>query len=778
MALKELGYQTEALQELKKHFYKLLARELHLRGSGSVQNKIILEAPTGSGKTVMVARFLREVAGELPNRFELPAESKQVVYVWIAPNQLHVQSFLNLKNFFAETRDIDTLRWEDISEPELKPNQMIFLNWQSISRDENLIMRPNERGRTLESLLNRSRLNSRIVVIIDEEHLMASMGEKAQAVLQKIGEHIQLRVSATPSRDSKLTAFATVRIDRDDVVKEEMIKRGVELNPDVRAHEQNGRDADLVLLDKALAKRAALAAQYREAGTRINPLLLIQLPSDKKTVSAEDHKIRDLVAAHLENLENPISEQNGKLAIWLSGEKSNLEQISHEDDLVEVMLFKQAIATGWDCPRASVLLIYRELKQETFTIQTLGRILRMPQQKHYHNDLDIGYVYTNLNKNLIQILPEEADYLTTNVAERNPDIAYAAVNLPNHYQQVKVDRRRIGLEFRQALFEAAEQCFGLQKTTPTWSYEQNLHEIKERGVLMNVEKIDIPIPTDVHLDITQIGETRAGNIEHFAKTTYQIEKLFDRFCLGQCGDYQKDGSWERIKYHTKLLFEDYFAFDELKCYKATLHNTQSFNDLYTLAREKYAQIMAAKASSKAIDIRPTDKTWEVPESREYNNLYVEWPQPKHALAPLYVRDRGNGKLCDSGNEARFIEFLAKFEHKLAWWYKNGTSNQKDFAIPYPEEQPKHLFYVDIIVQFSEGTLGLFDPKTIESHPDNVVKHNALVKFIEERNRRGQKTIGGILIEKDGSWRFCRNRIQNDSDLTGWEIFNPDLKPTT
>jgi type III restriction enzyme len=60
----------------------------------------------------------------------------------------------------------------------------------------------------------------------------------------------------------------------------------------------------------------------------------------------------------------------------------------------------------------------------------------------------------------------------------------------------------------------------------------------------------------------------------------------------------------------------------------------------------------------------------------------------------------------------------------------------------------------------------------------VVKHNALVKFIEERNRRGQKTIGGILIEKDGSWRFCRNRIQNDSDLTGWEIFNPDLKPTT
>ena len=140
-----------------------------------------------------------------------------------------------------------------------------------------------------------------------------------------------------------------------------------------------------------------------------------------------------------------ITEQNGKLAVWLSGEKSNLEDISKPDNMVEVLLFKQAIALGWDCPRASVLLIYREMRNERFTVQTMGRILRMPEQKHYTNDaLNYGYVYTNLNKDLITILPEEADYITQNRANRNNDI-YQEVALKSYYIQKEIKRNRIGV---------------------------------------------------------------------------------------------------------------------------------------------------------------------------------------------------------------------------------------------------------------------------------------------------------------------------------------------
>lgn len=56
---------------------------------------------------------------------------------------------------------------------------------------------------------------------------------------------------------------------------------------------------------------------------------------------------------------------------------------------------KQAVATGWDCPRAKILVKLREGMGDVFTIQTIGRIRRMPEHKHYSNELlDYAYIYT------------------------------------------------------------------------------------------------------------------------------------------------------------------------------------------------------------------------------------------------------------------------------------------------------------------------------------------------------------------------------------------------
>ena len=56
---------------------------------------------------------------------------------------------------------------------------------------------------------------------------------------------------------------------------------------------------------------------------------------------------------------------------------------------------KQTISTGWDCPRAKILVKLREGMSESFEIQTIGRIRRMPEAKHYEDDLlDFCYVYT------------------------------------------------------------------------------------------------------------------------------------------------------------------------------------------------------------------------------------------------------------------------------------------------------------------------------------------------------------------------------------------------
>ena len=735
MKLLQLDYRDEALKQLKSHFFNLLNKDFY-------RHILAFQAPTGSGKTVTMACLLRDIVNELPTHFEIA--NRNVTYIWIAPNTLHLQSYASLSNFYSETRDIRTIGIEDITDECLKPNEMLFLNWQTINRDDTLFMREGEDGKSFYNIINQTLLNdTQIVVIIDEEHLMAGgkTAEKAEMILQRIRPKIELRVSATLT-DKSLRSPYRVMIPREDVVKAQMIKKGVHLNPLLKAEEQAGRDADIVLLQKALEKRLELEQLYQEAKTIIRPLLLIQLPSDTAKISADDTRIRDLAVEYLSV--QGITEQNGKLAVWLSGE---------------------------------VLLIYREMRNERFTVQTMGRILRMPEQKHYPNEaLNFGYVYTNLNKDLITILPEEADYISENRANRNNDI-YSAVALKSYYIQKEIDRNRIGLHFREALFRAAEKLFNIKIGSEAGEsfYHTNKLAMQQAGIIMDVANIEIGIPADVNIDVTQVGATRAEHVEKFAKTAYQLEQLFNRYCLASCGDYQKDASWERIKYHTQLLFEEYLGMFGADVYKIVLYNQDPrFNDLFNLAREIYAQIMAAKASSKTTTVKEYEQPWDVPEFKIFNDKYVEYETKAHALDPLYARNRGVNQLFDSTNEHQFIDVLIANEgDHIQWWYKNGSSNKEDFAIPYiKRDGTQSLFYIDIVIKFKNGVLGLFDPKTVESDPENVLKHNALIEYIEQLNAKGKKALGSIIIPQKGSWRYCINRIENDKDLTGWDFFNP------
>ena len=55
-----------------------------------------------------------------------------------------------------------------------------------------------------------------------------------------------------------------------------------------------------------------------------------------------------------------ISRENHKLALYLSEDKENSENIKRNDSEAEVLIFKQAIALGWDCPPAGLLVFLRE----------------------------------------------------------------------------------------------------------------------------------------------------------------------------------------------------------------------------------------------------------------------------------------------------------------------------------------------------------------------------------------------------------------------------------
>lgn len=175
------------------------------------------------------------------------------------------------------------------------------------------------------------------------------------------------------------------------VIDEGMIKKEIIINEALDKLVDDEKTSQDIIIESAYNKRLELKQAFADTGANINPLCLIQLPNSE---AGETKK--GAVAQFLNS--KGITENNGKLAVWLSEEKSDgLDVISDFHSEVEFLIFKQAIDTGWDCPRAHILVKLRETGSYTFEVQTVGRILRMPQQMHYENEtLNRGYIYTNL----------------------------------------------------------------------------------------------------------------------------------------------------------------------------------------------------------------------------------------------------------------------------------------------------------------------------------------------------------------------------------------------
>jgi type III restriction enzyme len=99
-------------------------------------------------------------------------------------------------------------------------------------------------------------------------------------------------------------------------------------------------------------------------------------------------------------------------------------------------------------------------------------------------------------------------------------------------------------------------------------------------------------------------------------------------------------------------------------------------------------------------------------------------------------------------EKRFIEYLESKEKEIEWWFKNGDNGGNYFAVPYKKNELELPFYVDWIVKYKNGKIGLFDTKAGITAETAKEKAEGLAKYIKEENKKGKKLFGGIVIERD------------------------------
>jgi type III restriction enzyme len=123
-------------------------------------------------------------------------------------------------------------------------------------------------------------------------------------------------------------------------------------------------------------------------------------------------------------------------------------------------------------------------------------------------------------------------------------------------------------------------------------------------------------------------------------------------------------------------------------------------------------------------------------------------------------------------EKSFIEFLDK--HKsVEWWFKNGERDATFFAVPYKDDTNEdQSFYVDFIVKFTNGKIGLFDTKSGWTAKDAGNKSDGLQQYIKDQNKKGKKLFGGIVYPKSGSFfTYTGIPYKYDKDLTDWKILD-------
>ena len=783
--MKTLQYQQRAVNEL-------VDKTIRLLNDGGSRQKIVFDAPTGAGKTVMACQALATLIDEMHSRGG--SKYQECAFIWFAPRQLHIQSYRSLKGAFAETRKLTPVMFDELDQSEgIQPGEILFVNWESINKKNNVIVRDSESSASLYEITRKTQeeLGLPIIAIIDEEHMFWSKtADKSAQVLENINPKIEIRISATPKTTNPREKVA---VYRSEVIEAEMIKKEVVLNPEIELNFSDELRLNESLIKAALAKRNQLAEAYKALGVKINPLLLIQLPNDTgESMTTEDEAVAKQVKTYLKTMCD-ITEENGRLAVWLAGEKSNLANLEKPDNMAQVLLFKEAIALGWDCPRAAVLLIFRKLQSDTFTIQTVGRILRMPEQKHYSNDiLNYGYVYTDIAKDKIQIVTADADYIVKNtiVAYRRKDLNN--VSLPSCYSdRPNITRNYLGPDFRKVLYDEALNFFRLMQGAGLFSLaelaalnadddfnpipesdNETINENRRRVsnlIRLDVKNINIAIPRNVHFQ----NEVQTLKVEQvkYARKSSEIDRVFLDYIDQKGHQFESKGRTDKIAGYLLEMIADYFGIFETDAKKVVLYhdNRPKFDRLIDRALEKYAK-MREIAKQKAASARKfVEYEWRVPEERVYDSDSNHIASAEnHALMPFVQLNAA------SNPEKEFATFLEANSQYIDWWYKNGDKGKQHYAIEYlqGEDGAKALFYVDFVIRMKNGHIYLFDTKSAGSDLFASQKHNALIDYMTKHSTKEQPIFGGILIQQGSNWLYSKLHIANTTELTNWDSFYP------
>ncbi len=732
MSIKLMNFQLNAIKQL-------------MESMEEQKRDIVLKSPTGSGKTIILTHFMDEYLKSHPN----------TVFMWLTPGKgnLEEQSKQKMDLYIHNSQ---TKLLQDVMLHGFIENDCCFINWEKLTKKGNNALKDSERESFLDWIDKSLNAGLSFKVIIDESH--QNFTEKADAIIQLFKTDKIIRCSATPiiDRHAKL-----IEVKEQDVISQGLIKKLLVINENFPQVIESDNQTNY-LLEQGLNKQRSLKQAFIKINKDINPLIVVQLPNNSDLLIEQ-------VETYFEG--KGINYDNGTLAIWLSNRHENLDTITNNNSSVDAVIIKQAVATGWDCPRAHILVKLRENMDETFEVQTIGRIRRMPEAKHYNDDLlDSCYLYT-FDSKFTQGLKSNLGKGALDAKTIFIKNEYKAFNLIKEQRTMVTDLR----DDRQALKSIATYM----KNSLCLKNNKNENKIKLQtsGYIFSTDVVKYTLSGKV-VTLDQISENERFNVVEFKEplSTHvhgrEYHNRVSRIGLEIGIEYQFMNTIILKLFSDKLNYIDkVLNLPTRELYAFVINN---FNSLRILFREAMAaQLNQLTANLEMI----SEKTFTIPQSMMFTF------DGNSRLQTVMHKNVYDGYLSSaerrSSSEKKFEKFCETCA-SVEWIYKNGDKGDEYFSIVYMDNaNHQKLFYPDYIISVNGETwiietkggftrtgesedIDIFSPKKFEVLKNYLNKHNIKGGFVRYDNSCEELCICLDEYNDDinsSSWQLLKNILQ-------------------
>lgn len=701
------------------------------------KKEILLKAPTGSGKTIILLSFIEEYL----------KENKNSIIVWLTPGKgdLEEQSRSKMNKFLPRlnSKDIQNVLLQGFD-----AKDTAFINWETVTKKGNTALKEAERKNLYERIHEAHNNAYKFIVIVDEEHINKTI--KAEAIIDSINPEYVIRVSATAKTNNEAE---NIVIKDEEVINAGLITRALYINENV-SNQNTLNNEHEYLLNLAINKRKSIHEEYLKQNIQVNPLIIIQIPN----------KSDDLVKQIETILEEKLYTYDRKnLAIWLADKKENILDISNNENHVSILIMKQAISTGWDCPRAKILVKLRDNMNEDFEIQTIGRIRRMPQATHYDNILlDNCYLYTFDEKY------EESVKNELGISAYDFKVIFLKDNFKNISLIKSSVDSRVDKFDEKATFKILYDYF-IEKYNLTNKKKNNL-TILEANKYVFKDTIDRDIIQGKFVKLEDINESDRIKIQSEIttnKTGFDLRNAINLIStkIGMRPDRTRV-MLERLFYKNHLFSRKFIDLSLIGFYAFVINNV----DLL-----KYDFLEAVSQKSRQMKLKfeeIKESQWQIPEMD-----YIKYDANMKDTA-IYeksvFKDYPNSTI--KSNSERMFEFYCENSDNVKWFYKNGESSKEYFSISYNNAVNKiSNFYPDYIICDNDNNIWIIETKGGEttSGESKNIDVNVENKFIalKEYAKKYKVKFGFVRdYDKNNSLYICNNEYTESMETENWKLF--------